>query len=143
MDFRILAVDELRRYKSLLTASQTTKLKIIELEGMLKSSGGGSGGEIAGTGGGNKTEHKRLSLISSIDDEKGRLKSAARGTKRVELALESLNEEEAQILKALYIDGQKIDTFAEKEHMSRATAYRLREIAVINFTRSLYGAVIT
>ena len=136
MDFRILAVDELRRYKSLLTASQTTKLKIIELEGMLKSSGSGSGGE-------NKTDSEWLDLISSIDDEKGRFESVARETKRVEFALESLNEEEAQILKALYIEEQKIDTFAEKEHMSRATAYRLRENAVINFTRSLYGVVIT
>ncbi len=142
MDYRKLAADELMRLNHNYTAEKVIKLRIIELDAILKSSGGGSDGATPNSGGGNKTEHKWLSLISSIDDEKQRLRSVARAIRRVELALSAISDEEARILRAAYIENRNMDEVAGHEHVSRATAYRLRDSALISFTRAFYGAVV-
>lgn len=143
MDYRLLAADELRKLNHNYTAEKVIKLRIIELDNILKSSGGGTGGATPNSGGGNKTEHKWLSLISSIDDEKRRLKTVTRAIRRVELALSAVSEEEARVLRSAYIENRNMDDIAGCEHVSRATAYRLRDSALINFTRAFYGAVVT
>lgn len=143
MDYRVLAADELKRLRHNYTAEKTIQLRILELDSLLKSSGQGSGGTTPTGGGGNKTEYKWLSLISSIDDEKRRLKKVTREIKRVELALSAITEEEARILRLLYVENRNIDDVAGIEHMSRATAYRTRDKALASFTRALCGAVVT
>lgn len=142
MDYRLLAIDELKKLNHNYTAEKVIKLRIIDLDTRLKSSGGGIGGATPNIGGGNKTEHKWLSLISSISDEKKRLKDVNRAIRRVELALSAVSEEEARILREAYIENRNMDEIAGKEHVSRATAYRLRDSALINFTRAFYGAVV-
>ena len=142
MDYRVLAADELRILRYNYTAQKTIKLKIFELETLLKSVGSGCGGSPPSGSGGNKTEHKWLSLISSIDDEKRRLDTVDREIERIELALSALSEEEAKILKMAYIENRSMDNISEQEHISRATAYRMRDTALENFSRALYGAVV-
>ncbi len=143
MDYRVLAVDELKRYRKNCIAEKITKSKIIEYETALKSSGSGAGGTTPNSGGGNKTEHKWLSLIASIEDEKMRFKKVAREVRRVESAMSVLSDGEARILRLACIEERNMDEIAANEHMSRATAYRLRDSALINFTRAFYGAVVT
>lgn len=142
MDYRELAADELRKLNHNYTAEKVIKLRILELDARLKSSGGAMGGATPNFGGGNKTEHKWLNLISSLNDEKKRLRDVARAIKRVEMALSAVSDDEARILRAAYIENRKMDEIAGKEHMSRATAYRLRDSALISFTRAFYGAVV-
>lgn len=143
MDYRVLAIDELKKLNHNYTAEKNIKSRILELETALKSSGIALvGGVVPSSGGENKTEHKWLSLISSIDDEKQRLISVARGIERVETALSAVSEDEARILREAYIEERRMDEIADIEHISRSTAYRLRDSALINFTRAFYGAVI-
>ncbi len=143
MDYRVLAVDELKKLNHNYTAEKNIKSRIFELETALKSSGIALvGGSVSSSGGENKTEHKWLSLISSIDDEKQRLISVTRGIKRVETALSAVSGDEERILREAYIEERRMDEIADIEHISRSTAYRLRDSALINFTRALYGAVV-
>ncbi len=142
MDYRLLAADELKRLNHNYTAERIIKSRILELETSLKSSGGASG-TTPNNGGGNKTEHRWLNLIASISDEKNRLREVMRSIKRVETALSAVSEEEARILRKVYIEGREMNEIAAIEHISRATAYRLRDSALISFTRTFYGAVVT
>ena len=146
MDYRDKAIDELSRYLANCKAKEITKSRIVEQETALKSIR--AGGTTPNSGGGNKTEHKWLSLIASIEDEKMRFKKVAREVRRVEEAMSVLPEDEARILRLVYIEKRNkekhsMDEIAANEHISRATAYRLRDSALINFTRAFYGAVIT
>lgn len=142
MDYRVLAIDELKRLNHNYTAEKIIRSRILELDAALKSSGGGAGGATPNPGGGNKTEHRWLNLISSISDEKKRLREVTRDIRRVETALSAVTEGEVRILRAAYIEGRDMNEIAGKEHISRATAYRLRDSAIISFTRAFYGAVV-
>lgn len=143
MDYREHAIDELSRLRQNYTSVENIKSRIVEMETSLKSAGGGTGGAAPSNGGGNKTEEKWLSLISRIGDEKERLRGITRSIKRIERALSVIGEDEARILKELYVIGRNVDEVANILHTSRATAYRMRDSALIKFTRALYGAVIT
>ena len=142
MDYRILAVDELLNIKKYRTAEKIAKIRICELESTLKSVGGGASGGTAKSGE-NKTEHRWLSLLASIDDERERLEGATRNIEKVEIALSAVSEDERKLLEMCYIQKKSVERFAEEASMSRATAYRLRDEALINFTRAMYGTVIT
>lgn len=143
MDYRKICADELRRLNQMRTASKIIKDRILELEGKMKSVGGGSGGTAPNRGGGNKTEEKWLNLIVSVGEEKKRLREVLREIKRIEVGLDAIAEEERKILIAAYVEGEDMRDIAEREHISRATAYRLRDEAIISFARATYGTVVT
>jgi RinA family phage transcriptional activator len=141
MDYRVLAAEELKRMKNQYVSEKAIRMRIMELETLLKSCGGGTGGGSPTGNGGNKTEQRWISLISSIDREKERLENLSRDIRRIEYALETVEEDEARILKMSYIEHRNMEEIAQKEHISRATAFRKRDKALVSFTRALYGVV--
>ena len=142
MDYRELAVDELKKLNHNYAKEKLIKSNILELEARLTSLGGSSRG-IAENSGGNKTENKWVDLISQISDEKQKLCEVKRAINRVERALSVITDAEAGLLRKLYVKGLRIDETSENMHISTRTVCRLREHAIINFTRALYGSVVT
>jgi DNA-directed RNA polymerase specialized sigma subunit len=141
MDYREHAIDELQKYASHLTAVKIITEELQDIEARMVSVGGG--GETSNRGGGNKTEEKWLNLLANAADEELRLKEVKKRIKRVETALKALSTDDARILKLIYVEERRMEQVAAAMHTSRATAYRMRDDALIRFTRSLYGAVVT
>lgn len=142
MDYREKAIDELRILRTDYTAEKLIRERIADIESSMTSVGGGSNGGMP-KGGGNKTEEKWLNLLANAADEDIRYRQVKKRIKRVEAALNAISTDEARLLKLIYVEERKIEECARVMHISRATAYRLREDALISFTRSLYGAVVT
>lgn len=140
MDYRSHAIDELQKYRSDLTAVKIIAEELQDIEARMVSVGGGA---TPNRGGGNKTEEKWLNLLSNAADEELRLKEVKKRIKRVETALKALSTDDARILKLIYVEERRMEQVASAMHTSRATAYRMRDDALIRFTRSLYGAVVT
>ena len=140
MDYREHAIEALLKYASDLTAVKLIAEKLQDIETRMISVGGGT---TPNRGGGNKTEEKWLNLLANAADEELRLKEVKKRIKRVETALKALSTDDARILKLIYVEERRMEQVASAMHTSRATAYRMRDDALIRFTRSLYGAVVT
>ena len=143
VDYRELAIDELKKLKQYYAAEKIIKSRITELDACLKSIGGKTRGASTKDGGGNETENKWVNIISNISDEEERLKRVTCAIKRVDLALSAVSDEEAKFLRWAYVEGAGIDNFAQTEHMGTRIVYRLRKRALINFARAFFGAVVT
>ena len=144
LDFREIAADELSRLNHNYSAVKIIKSRIAEYEEKLSGCGKGTtDGAAPMRGGGNKTEMRWLNMISNIEDEKKRLRDVGRSIKRCETALSAIAPEEKSILQKVYIEGRDVKDVAVSEHLSRSSAYRLRDRALINFTRAYFGTVIT
>ena len=141
MDYREKAIDELHILRTDYIAEKLIREKMADVESSMTSGRGGGSGMPKGIG--NKTEEKWLNLLANAADEEIRYKQVKKRIKRVEAALNALSTDEARLLKLLYVEEKKIEECAQRMHISRSTAYRLREDALISFTRSLYGAVVT
>ncbi len=141
MDYREKAIDELHILRTDYIAEKLIREKMADIESSMTSGRGGGSGMPKG--GGNKTEEKWLNLLANAADEEIRYKQVKKRIKRVEAALNALSADSSRLLKLLYVEEKKIEECAQRMHISRATAYRLREDALISFTRSLYGAVVT
>ena len=142
MDYREKAIDELRILRTDYTAEKLIRERMSDIEAAMTSVGGGSNGGMP-KGGGNKTEEKWLNLLANAADENIRYRQVKKRIKRVEAALNAISTDEARLLKLLYVEEREMDEIATSMHISRSTAYRRREDALISFTRSLYGAVVT
>ena len=143
MDYRNFAIDALQRVNQFYAAERNIKSRIAEIDSRMKSVNSGGGTGTSGGRGDNKTEHKLLSLIASKDDEKNRLREVLREIKCVEDSLATLTDAERKVLQALYVEGRSANELAAAEYSSRSTIYRIRDDALIKFTRALFGAVIT
>lgn len=145
MDYRDLAKDELRHINELRAAEKICQDRLAELTAKLHSMKIPSPQTDPVQGGGNKTEERWLSLIASQMDEERRLKSARRRIKRFNTVWEVLTERDRVVLGAWYIDGGRncAERVANREHCDVRTAFRWHDEALIRFTRSFYGAVIT
>ena len=142
MDYRVFAIEALGKLNQLYVAERNIKSRISEIDTVLRSVGGGGDGMPGGSGD-NKTEHKWLSLIASKDDEKARLRGVCREIKRIADALSVLTQVEEKVLRELYVVGRNAVEFAAAEYTSRSTVYRLRDEAMVKFTRALFGVVVT
>jgi len=145
MDYRKLAVDELRHINELRSADRICRNRLDELTAELHSMKIPSPQSDPVQGGGNKTEERWLSIIASQMDEERRLKNVRRRLKRFNTAWVVLSERDRAVLTGFYIDtnGNGAERVANREHCDRATAYRWRDEAIISFARAFYGAVVT
>lgn len=142
MDYRVFAEDELLNYDLKCIAVKIGKERLRELEMDFESIGGRNNARC-NRGAGNRTEERWLNMIINIEDEKERLEKAQKSIERIDLALSALPEEQKRILKALYFDEVHMTPLAKRENVSMRTLYRMKDKALMNFTRAYFGAVIT
>lgn len=144
MDYRRLAIDELRHVNELRTAERICRDRLAELADELRSLKIPAPQTDPVQGGGSKTEERWLNLISAQIDEERRLKNVRRRLKRFNTAWAILSERDKAVLNEWYIVGGNscAERVATREHCDRATAFRWRDEAIISFARAFFGAVI-
>lgn len=145
MDYRTLAIDELRNISARRTAAYVCRDRLAELSGRLRSLRGRTQSTEPVTGSGdNQVEAQWLSLLASKADEEQRLKTVLRCTRRFDAAWQTLTDRDRDVLTEFYITGGKgaADRVSVIMHCDRATAFRWRDDALISFTRAFFGAVV-
>jgi len=144
MDYRKLAIDELRNIEQLRAAEKVCRDRLLELNESLKSLKTSTPQSDPVKGGGNKVEERWLNLIASKTDEERRLKSIQRRLRRFNTAWAVLSERDQAVLTEFYITGGKTpaERIATKEHCDVRTAYRWRDEAIICFARAFFGEVV-
>lgn len=144
MDYRQLAIDELRRIADLRIARTICADRLRELSDRMTTIPGTSNPDRV-PGGGHSTEDRLLGLIAAKSDEERRLRDIRRSLARFDHAWQALDEQEQMVLDAFYISKHRnaADWVAACAPCDRATAYRWRDKALIHFTRAFYGAVAT
>jgi len=143
MDYRKLAIDELRNIEQLRAAEKVCRDRLLELNESLKSLKTSTPQSDPVKGGGNKVEERWLNLIAAKMDEERRLKSIQRRLRRFNTAWAVLSERDQAVLTEFYIMGGSgcAERIAAKECCDRVTAYRWKDDALIRFARAFYGEV--
>ena len=145
MDYRKLAIDELRNIEQLRAAEKVCRDRLLELNESLKSLKTSTPQSDPVRGGGSQTEERWLNLIAAKMDKERRLKSIQRRLRRFNTAWATLPERDKMVLQIWYIDSGNYDRaecVVNREHCGRATAFRWRDEALINFARAFFGAVV-
>ena len=146
MDYRKLAIDELRRIGTLRTAETICRDRLHEMDSKMRSAKGVklSAEPVTGSGA-NHTEEQWLNIISAKADEERRLRNVMRCLKRFDQAWVALDEQARKVLTEFFIVGGRgcAERLAGKEFCDIRTAYRWRDEALVEFTRAYFGAVVT
>ena len=146
MDYRRIAVDELRHINELRAAERICRDRLIELNDQLRSLKIPAPQTDPVQGGGNKVEDRWLNLIALKSDEEKRLRNVRRRLKRFDLAWETLSDRDRAVLKTWYIDPGHFDRaecVIRETGCVRSTAFEWRDSALLNFTRAFFGEVVT
>ena len=145
MDYRTLAIDELRNISARRTAAYVCRDRLAELTGRLRGLRGRTQSTEPVTGSGdNQVEAQWLNLLAAKTDEEQRLKTVLRCTRRFDEAWQTLTDRDRDVLTEFYIVGGRgaADRAALKLRCDPRTAFRWRDEALIAFTRSFFGAVV-
>lgn len=144
MDYRTMAINELRNIPALRAAERICRDRLAEMEDELTSFRIPSPQSDPVQGGGNKTEERWLSIIAAQQDEERRLRNVRRRLRRFNTAWGALSERDRSVLSDWYIEpGMDCpERTMRREGCSRRTAYTYRDSALVTFTRSFYGVVI-
>ena len=146
MDYRKIAIDELRHINEIRTAEAVCRDRLIELNDRLRSLKIPAPQTDPVQGGGSRTEDRWLNIIAAKCDEEKRLRNVRRRLKRFDTAWAALDERDRSVLKTWYIDPgrfDRADCVVQKLRCARSTAYEWRDEALINFSRAYFGAVVT
>ena len=146
MDYRRIAVDELRHINELRAAERICRDRLIELNDQLRSLKIPAPQTDPVQGGGNKVEDRWLNLIALKSDEEKRLRNVRRRLKRFDTAWAVLTERDRSVLEIWYIDKGRYDRaerVIQETGCVRSTAFEWRDTALLNFTRAFYGEVVT
>lgn len=143
IDYKRVALDDLRAYPLRREALENIKRKIAVLAQQYQSFGQRCADSVPVQGGESRTEDRMLSNIV----ERERLKLNYRVTKQclsvTERGLAALSGEERRILTAFAeagrADTRTADVLAGELGMDRSTVYRIRADALYRFTLSCYG----
>jgi hypothetical protein len=143
MNWKIEAVEKLRRYDAMCRARENLPLELRRLEQEYTAIGAGMTDRI-GTGSGNvrSREDWMLNNVMARQQLTWSLDQARSWTDLVERALSALSSNEQLILRRLYILPQSgaLDQLCEELGMERSSVYRHRDKALSKYTLSLYGA---
>lgn len=144
MDYRTMAINELRNIPALRAAERICRDRLAELEDELHSLKIPSPQTDPIQGGGNKTEERWLSIIASQVDEERRLKNVRRRLRRFNTAWAVLTDRDRAALTDWYIEPgyDCAERTTRREGCSRATAFRWRDESLVVFTRAFYGVVV-
>jgi len=137
-----VAQEDLEGYARMAHSIDSLQARIGALELTYKSLQVGRGEHLGEVKGGVRTDEDRL-LDNIVERE--RLALNLDGTRRlaglIEKGLDTLDAQERAVLESFYIKKRKghVDALCERLCCERPTVYRLKDRALINFTRAMYG----
>lgn len=146
MDYRKLAIDEIRRISELRAAEKICRDRLAELKDRLMTVKNIMSDKVVVTGSHKSVEDRWLDIIAAQSDEEKRLRNVRRRLRRFNTAWSTLSERDRRVLSLFYIEKPRnyLDQCAAVIGCSaRSRVYEVRDEALINFTRAFYGEVVT
>lgn len=141
MDWKILAINDLKQYNELLVARHNLQENIKNLEGDIVAlrSALGNTDEISSTNAGNND--KILNNIVMREKLSHNLAAITPLITRIESGLQNLSSDEYLAIRIKYIDCRKnaMDEITRQIGYEKRHAYRILHSALLRFTRSTYG----
>lgn len=142
MDYKKMAVDDLKKHEARKRSIISLKEKIQALESNKTSLGGMSDCEPVQTSG-NKQEEKLINIISEQGRLKHQLQTVILLVRRMDRGLSNLNDFEYKALDRFYINPVKncVDCLCEELGYEKAHIYRVKDKALYDLTIELYGTI--
>lgn len=140
MDFKDVAIDDLRKHEQRKQSITSLKEKIQALEYNKMALGGISDSTPVQTSG-NKQETKLINIICEQGKLNNQLQAVIKYVDRLERALNSIGEKERKVLEIMYINPQKdyIGRLQTELGYEKTHIYRIKDKALYDLTISLYG----
>lgn len=139
MDWKICAVDDLRRYKQMKIGiiNSKEKLKFVENTAMRYN--------LSNAKRGLRTDTNIINALVEASRLRQNIASTERLTKLVERGLDSLSDEERRIIDRFYMANTPLSTRVLSEELGYEprTLYRIRDRALEKFTIAMYGIEIS
>ena len=94
-------------------------------------------------GGTNQREEMLLSNIAEREKLKNNLEVTQREVDLMEEALKTLSNDERLVIERFYVHRERyfVDTLSEELQLEKSQIYRIKDSALINLARKLYGQV--
>ena len=142
MNWKVEAMEKLRRYDAMCRARENLPLEMKRLEAEYTAISSGMTDRIGGGTNVRSREDRMLNNVMARQQIAWLLDQARSWTDLVDRALSALSSEEQRILRQLYILPQSgaLEQLVEELGMERSSVYRHRDKALSKFTLNLYGA---
>lgn len=143
MDYKRIAMSELRDYNAKVEAIQSLTDKIRSLNEQLDGIRSATSDGTPVQGGGNRREENLCNNISMRDNLVMNLAIVKRQVKGIEIGLSSLTEKQRRILELFYIRREYgyIQRLCREYNESEREIYRDKDDALRQYTVSRYGVV--
>lgn len=141
MNWKYEAVEKLRQYEAKKRALESIPAEIARLECAMQSIRSATSDGTPVRGGGSGREDMMLNNIVHREELGRSLEQARIWVQLVDAGLELLSPEERLILDRFYINPAKgnVDRLCGELHVEKSQVYSKKDVALRNFTISLYG----
>lgn len=141
MDYKGEAIQKLKGLEGARSACACIREELLRIDSRLTGIRSATADGSPVQGGGNGREDALLNLLTSREELLRRQRENELWISQVERALGCLEDEERIILDRLYVNRQRqsVDRLCRELNLEKSTVYRRRDLALRDFTRSLYG----
>lgn len=135
MDWKMCAIEDLRRYKFIKLGIINSKERLALINTRINSSFLVSKKRCT------RKNPELMNAVVEVNKLRSNISSAQNMIKLIERALDSLTEEEREILDKSYMDGspKSVNVVSKQLGFSSRSLYRLRDEALEKFTLAMYG----
>ena len=142
LNWRKEAANDLRTYPERKAAIENIRERIEVLEEQFTSLKGIST-DTPVMGGMSRQEEKMLDNISEREKLSSSLKITEDLVKLTEKGLDVLEKRERQVLEGFYFERSEnnVERLCRELNVEKSTLYRIKDSALVKFTRALYGVV--
>jgi len=141
MDYKKMAIDDLKRHENRIQSIEaiTEKIKALEYEKL--SLRGMSNSEPVQGGDLNRQETKLINIISEQGRLRNQLVAVQTHVERLDKALDNLSDKERTVLDRFYINPLRdhVELLCEELGYEKRQVYRIKDNALYNLTIALYG----
>lgn len=141
MDWKTMAIDDLREYNARRQALEVLPMQIMEIEAeMTGIRSSANAAPVRGSGAGSK-EDVLISRMVKKEKLQGNLDRAKLWVGFMDKGLAALTEDERHILDRFYINPAKgnVDRLCEELFVEKTALYKRKDAALRRFTVALYG----
>ena len=142
MDWKTMAIDDLREYNARRQSLEILPLQIMEIEAeMTGIRSSGNMASVSVSGGSGSREDVLISRLVKKEKLQGNLDRAKLWVKFMDKGLAALTEDERHILDRFYINPAKgnVDRLCEELFVEKTALYKRKDAALRRFTVALYG----
>jgi DNA-directed RNA polymerase sigma subunit (sigma70/sigma32) len=143
VDWKKIAIDDLRRYPHLKESLLHIPKKIEALEEYNQSIKGGMSGSEPVSGGTSTSEDRLISNICERERLGHNYNAVSKLVAMIETALGMLNPTERKVLERFYINRSSgyVERLCDELGYEKSRIYQIKEDALLKYTRTMYGLI--